>query len=378
MNHYNLPYLILLFIYLLLSFYERKSKNKNNIRILCGFLFLFFFGFRGFIGTDWHNYYIHYNNLNNLSFFQSGFEPGYFLISKFAKTIGLNFHLFVFFITALDVFLLNNFLKRFSINVSFSYMVLISIFPILIIDAIRNFLAILVALQALKYIDNKSLFKQLLWLVLSSTIHYSTIVILIIFLFLNKKYIPLKTLWVLFVLGLMIYFLQINYLSEVLLFIAETIDGIYGIMINEYLASEQYNTPYGLSIGILEKIFFSILILINYYQFINNKKINPFILNSFFIYTFSFLYLNELNIMINRITLLFFYSYLIVLTHISFSKIAKSNSYIIFYITVFLLFSKTYIQYNKPIYEYKNIIFQEENYNKRINNLRNHYEFFGY
>ena len=56
---YSIPYVILVLIYGLLADYYRSTDEagKSRINMVCIAIFLFFFGFRGFVSHDWVIYY---------------------------------------------------------------------------------------------------------------------------------------------------------------------------------------------------------------------------------------------------------------------------------------------------------------------------------
>ena len=70
---YSIPYVILVLIYGLLADYYRSTDEagKSRINMVCIAIFLFFFGFRGFVSHDWVIYYpafehVYSTNLNEL------------------------------------------------------------------------------------------------------------------------------------------------------------------------------------------------------------------------------------------------------------------------------------------------------------------------
>lgn len=77
-------YLIIFFCEFILCYYAKKTKNK--VFIFISFLFpIIFIGFRYYVGTDYKNYIIFYNNCKNLSIidlFQVNWEKGALAILK--------------------------------------------------------------------------------------------------------------------------------------------------------------------------------------------------------------------------------------------------------------------------------------------------------
>ena len=68
---YTIPYLIFLSFLILLSFWEFLLKKRKNfsiikIRIIIWISFILFFGFRGFVNTDFLSYYPFFESLKTI------------------------------------------------------------------------------------------------------------------------------------------------------------------------------------------------------------------------------------------------------------------------------------------------------------------------
>ena len=115
MNFYNLPYLILVLIYVAIYFYGNSSsqlKNKSNTRFFCALLFILFFGLRGYIGSDWLNYENYYYETSLSSWTVLDYEIGFSFITKLFHDLGFSYQFYVFFLTVLQALLWNRFLKK--------------------------------------------------------------------------------------------------------------------------------------------------------------------------------------------------------------------------------------------------------------------------
>ena len=110
---YSLPYIALVLFYAILScvYVTVTDDMKRNIRILCVFVYVVFFGFRGFVGDDWTIYYpvftedIHVGNFQEFvySLEESPFEIGFTVLLIISKLI-FDDYSFLVFLTRLMIF----------------------------------------------------------------------------------------------------------------------------------------------------------------------------------------------------------------------------------------------------------------------------------
>ena len=125
---YSLPYIkifLLLFVFSIPlinknnnGFVYLKLKNYQLITVL--FSLIIFFGFRGFIDTDVHNYYRFYSdvptffNENFISYIEKNpFEIGFYFYSVFLKSLGLGYFGFQFINTLIDFIILYKFFDEY-------------------------------------------------------------------------------------------------------------------------------------------------------------------------------------------------------------------------------------------------------------------------
>ena len=98
---YSLPYIALVLFYAILScvYVTVTDDMKRNIRFLCVFVYIIFFGFRGFVGDDWTIYYpsfmdeVHVGSFQEILFTleEPPFELGFTLLTIISKLIILKY-----------------------------------------------------------------------------------------------------------------------------------------------------------------------------------------------------------------------------------------------------------------------------------------------
>ena len=141
--------------------------------------------------------------------------------------------------------------------------------------------------------------------------HFSAVLFLLIGFLLTKKL--KKSILILFFVGNIIYLLQIQWIQGILSFIADYLPHRIGLIIKAYLYSMQYSksSNFGISIGYLERIFSFILVYKKADMLEEKYNVRVFI-NCFYLFVFTYLFCSELNIVIQRIPLLFASGYYVI------------------------------------------------------------------
>lgn len=127
------------------------------------------FGFRGFVGWDWVNYYPAYQEivplfsrgyLNNYDI--GTFEGGFVTFMSVVKLISSNYHFFILICVVIDVSILHVFFKRHSSNYAFSFLIFIALYLGAELDILRNMKSIGLFLLSVKYIQQRRFLPYLL------------------------------------------------------------------------------------------------------------------------------------------------------------------------------------------------------------------------
>ncbi|MCL1669433.1 EpsG family protein [Elizabethkingia ursingii] len=370
MFDYNIPYLLLILAFLLLSLLERKEiVGKSKIRFFSGLFFFIFFGTRGLIGSDWYNYMYYFDNtsFSDIKIVED-FELGFSFLTKFLKLIGFNYNYYVLFITLIQTILFDNIIRKYSVNISLTYALFVCLFPLLIIDALRNLLSILIACQALPYIEQKKNRKAILIIVTSMFFHTTGVFFFLLFPF-SKNYIRQPYILILLVIGTFIYFFQLRFFDILI----ESLGGVFGGRI-DYLSKSvtKSDQSYGITFGIVEKYFFAYLLLKNFDVIKKTKILTPVFFNLFFIYIFIYLFFSTSESFINRFSLLFFIFYIVGIVNCIFVlKLYKQR--IILNAVILLIFIKTFLTFNNILYDYSTFIYKKDDINKRETDRFNYY-----
>ncbi|RRN77098.1 EpsG family protein [Pseudoxanthomonas sp. SGD-10] len=371
---YSFPYLLLYTFNVLLFIYERIYTNnnvlvRNRIRFLCGVSFFLFFGFRGYVGSDWFNYELSYSLTSWSQWLLSDYELGYSAIAKTFAYFKIDYFYFVSFLTGIQVLLFDRFISRYSyISVPLSYIIIIALFPILIIDLQRNFISILIVINAIPFLESNQKLKFYLYVTVSMLFHLSGIVFFFLP-FIDRSRFSQKVVLVLFLVGLVVYFLQINFYQEALSIIGKAVGGRLEYLINQSVREDEVS--YGITVGIIEKIALFLALLLFYPSVMRRA---PLMIKVGIIYLLVYLYFSTSQSFINRFANLFFWGYLVIYSVLFFAlKKYKLRSLFVWFLLLFC-FVRVYVGYDNVIYKYVNVLVEHENKMERINNRNLHYE----
>ena len=368
MEYFSLPYVAVVFVYTCLFFIYRKKSNILFLRVLCAVIYILFFGFSGLIGSDWYNYHYFYIYGSSSGRFEVGFE----YLVDICNYIGINYYGFKLLIYIIQAYLIDKVFVRYLNNkIPLFYIALIAIAPLLIIDTLRNFLGMLISYLGVYYFTNK---KHMLafGLVLLATLFHSTSILYFIFYILCGKYFNKKVIVFLLVLSIPFIFGFIN-ISSIFSNVFSLLSSFGGYYIFKYSNYLNTTSSYGLTFGMIEKVFFAVLFIIKYNDITNNKRIPPILFNFSFIYILVYFYGTSAEFLINRFSLLFVCGYIVTII-ITISSFNFKVNKLFFYSLVFmLLFLKVTLSLNNILYQYNNIIFMNDSYNDRLSNRNTYY-----
>ncbi|MEH8021231.1 EpsG family protein [Rheinheimera metallidurans] len=330
-------------------------------RIMCGFVFFSFYGLSGHIGTDWYNYLEMYNNTS------LGLEPGFTFLMNLVSVFNGNYQVFKALYFLIFIYFFNRLLKIHCISPSLAYFLLMALAPILFIDSYRNALGIVIAMQAIPRIGKIKWNTAVLWILLASLFHISSLLFLVVFVF--NKWISRKNL---LIIAVAVAFFGLFLLPNFLLDIIVEYVANYFQLEARYLYYFIDIKPYGISIGLVEKLF-SLMVMFYFYNTLKEKNTQPILFNMSFFYVLIYLTFFNFEVIINRLSLIFILPYFYVLIYSSSFASKRSNRALIlvFIFTTGLL--KVALSYSSEIYKYDNVLIEPDAINKRVTVRDKHY-----
>ena len=191
-------YIGLALLYLLLSFVklEKSLNKKSKSRYIFLLLLIPFFlaAFRGIdVGNDTYTYFRMYRNVglysNYFNFMaRTRLEPGYSLLMFGFQWLGASYEVFQVFCEAVIFLSFNKYIKRYSENYALScFMFVVNRNLAGTMNTMRMWLAIAIILNAIPYIKDRKLIKFLLVVLAASTMHYTALLFVLVYLMADIK-----------------------------------------------------------------------------------------------------------------------------------------------------------------------------------------------
>lgn len=366
---YALMTLFLLFLYGINREKKKLSGHDSKYLLLVGyFLLLIFFGLRGFVMTDFVNYYPYFDSIDGIDsipeiIMSKGWEPGFILYTYLCKSIFPNYFAWNFISCLIDLSLLYVVLKKYSCNHFFSLIVFFVVGGIpLEMNVLRNAKAIFIFLIAIKYIEERRLVPYIAMILLAMTFHVSAVLYIPFYFFIHKK-MPKWTLFVVFVFGCIILFGHISILSNIINQIPIDLigDNRAGYLVAQYLG--ETNT-YGLSLGSIERVITYITLSYIYIRIIPNEDSDIIFYNFYFLLFIVFFYFYESHVIVQRIQYMLIPCFWIVYPSL-FKNLRQIGLGRMRYIFIGLLFIKVFLFGSAPEDRYENLLFGIDSYEQR-------------
>lgn len=373
---YCLAFCVILFFEFIPKECGLAIKKYSPSFFVLSFLILFI-GLRGFIVTDWVNYYPYFEE-KVPTFFDNGkvgkfingypWEKGFLVYSVIMKTICKNYFFFQFFSFLFDLAAIHitfsRYIQRKYFPLAYAFFFVFQGF-VMEVNLLRNSKAIMLFLLSIPYLQNRSFFKYLLLNILGGMFHVSGFLYIPLYFVLNRNF-NRKAILVLFVTGILFFFCRIKIISLAISAVAPFLSGTrFGSMISAYgLISNKFSS-YSIGVGFLERTL-SFFLLFHFQPSLveKNKNLTPFI-DLLYIFLFCYLYLAEIEIFIERITMLFVAAYWIVFPSIyGLLKKDKKKLFILLFAVYGIL--KMLVQCDEPNYSYTNILYEAPDYSERL------------
>lgn len=373
---YSVPYILIILIFGLLSILWTNTESESNKRIyslICIAIFIFFFGFRGFICDDWINYYpafqncaLEYVRFNPLEYnIEWGFEPGFTLLMCFTKSIVDNYHFLVFVCTIINTTLLLLFLKGRVDNIPFGFVIFLTFGGyVMSTNLLRNSIAILIYINSIRFIENRKLLPYLGMCFLASTFH-TTALLYIPFYFI-VKYRYNKWIYIgVFAIANVIFLLHIPIITTIVMHVFSDAGTLVQAKLDSYTSGNMAEMK-TLSIGYLERLFSGVLIICYYDKLCTLREENKIFINFFLLYILASFLLSEFSEISLRTSYLFTFAYWILWIDLKdcFSIVSNKTLYISF-ISLYCIL-KMIGNTNLVTSEYDNVLFGAKTYEERL------------
>ena len=318
---FAIPYLIVMLILAVLALTQGRvsQRLRDRMWLPCGVMLLLFFGLRGFVGDDWMGYKPVYDNiklsdihLNVFGHYNFRYEPGFALLAYIVRQIGGRdgFFFFQFVVALLQLTLLIRFLRRYADNLPFSLIVFLAMSGIImLINMMRNTLAILIFLNGLHYITERRPWPYFITCVVAMSFHISSLLFIPLYFFLHRSLNKWAYLTI-FVLGNLVVLLKVPIFSMGIGAIADLVGGKIATMVNAYIEdSHMAALSFTISIGYLERVGTGILIFLFWDKLLSLRRENAMFINAMVFYFFFYFFFSEIREVGHRLGDLFIFGY---------------------------------------------------------------------
>jgi hypothetical protein len=184
-----------------------------------------------------------------------------------------------------------------------------------------------------------------------------------------------KYLWIIFIVGNFIAIFKIRYLFPIISLISVYLpDGAILVKTLSYVNSDIFNGFYGITTGHIERCLMYILICSFSDKLLKSHEFNKYFVNSYVFYFISFTFFSEFSILVERLTLLFAFSYWLLCPNIF--EILPTRRFKQYYMAFFFVFAflKITVATNDITMKYSNILWSTEDRYSREREIKNYME----
>lgn len=360
---YSVPYvLLILFLFLCCysaNYFRKKDEAEIGQRIeIVGVIVSFiFFAFRGYIWTDVMTYYPEFQNCSWSDF--TNFDPTQFreplflLLEVSCKVFFNSYSVLVFFIAAIDFWLLFHFLRRYSFDVLLGFAIFLSFSGMeIMINLQRNSIAIFIFLNAIQYIEERKPWKYTGMCMLALGFHFTAIFYFPMY-FLLKLRTNRWTYIAIFLFGQAVFLLKISIFSNILGMI-----GIGGDFVqNKIDAYSEASGTMGIGLGFFERLLTAGLVFCYYNKLQEIRKANLIFINALLVYFLCIALFSDLTEVSKRLAFLFIFSYWVIWGDLIKCFYYENNRKLFIAFLTCYCIVKTVTTINQPVQQYENFLF---------------------
>lgn len=351
------------------------ANEQRRVRILpprtagwAAFAIIFLFiGLRGHLYSDFINYFPFYAQLPTLTHLDLSatqgylFEPGFVVYSSLVKSLGIGYFGWVAVSALLDLWVFRLTFRRYTDSVVLPFLFFMAYNGLVIeFNLMRNAKAMDLFLLSLPYLRERKALRYMLLNLLGTTFHLSSVAYLPLYFLLHR---PMRAWlrWGGIVFANVIFLGGIGFISDVV----ESLDIFRAMAFYEKLSGHAAHSTagYALSFGHLERTFAIVLFTALYRRLRRQRADNLIFYNALWIYYISFLLCHEVEVLANRIPMLFAFGYWILYANVATLRFRWRQ--VILLIAILLALAKITTANLSPPARYENILFHSPDYNAR-------------
>lgn len=357
-----IPYIFFVIICFMTHYYSNSAvllKRANDVFIFV--ILILFFGFRGYVFTDYLVYKPWFENiLSDVTIIVGHntwpwFEKGFVLYSSIIKYFTEDYLIYQLIDGIVDVLLLSACLKYFEARRPINIMIFLAMSGmVMFFDTLRNSKAILIFFYSLRYINDRKPLRYYLCCLLAFYFHSSGIIYFLCYPILRRKI--NRNWYIIFcILSFFMGLFSSLFLKLLLLPLRYVLPLHFAELIQTYvLKASDYSTSRFISFGVIEKFLSLILVIVNFEKLQKDKQ-TYLLIKVFLLYFCSYFILSGLKEISNRISMLFICSYWVLIPRII--SVQKKNNQGIYAICILFYCVLKMGLYSKPLQAYENWLF---------------------
>lgn len=316
-------YLVIFLILTLLSVLNIQFSDKLTNQVLVPFASLILIavaGLRYETGGDWDSYTDLFNDFPRWDqimvhpglLFAENVEEGFVLLCTCIKALGGNIQHLFFVVTTINITLISIASYRYT---KYPLVALMCYFGILYMQLemiyIRQATAVALCFFALQYIDRKSIWKYMTFILLACLFHRVSVLMIPLYFVLGRKF-PTWMYLAVIGIGAALMLIGIPWIKSIFLTVAGLLGENYADKADLYVEESLFAVSRKLSIGFILNILILIVVMIFHDQ-IDSKRYGTVMLNMYFLSLVLYYYCYELVEVSNRTRYFFFIGVIILL-----------------------------------------------------------------
>lgn len=370
---YPTPYILLVMLYGALGYLHYRLEDeqlKDYCNAAAAAAFVLFFGFRGFLLTDWILYYPYYMGLewaDVTDFFtpgKQGLEPGFALLAMVCKTLSFSsYHFLEFVITGFVLTCLYRFFRRYTGNVALGLMIFIAFNGVgVTCNLLRNSIAIGIFLLAIPFMEQRRPLPYYLLCLLALSFHISALVYLPLYLFFHR----FPSRWV-----YLAVFVVANVAFVTRFSIVEQLLELMGLSGDAAIKADAYTGKMTtavavFSLGYMERLLTGTLVIVYHDKLKALHNGSGVIVNGVFMYLIMFFFFSQYDVLAQRFTFLFGFGYWVIWIDLMRCFYYANNRRLLAGLVMAYCLLRTWTIYNAPDFMYENVLTGARSYNERI------------
>ncbi len=365
-----IPYLLLVVILYILYLIEKGKYRVISKKgaIWTAYIIVFWFiGFRTFIMSDFIVYFNLFKSIPNIfhineyNFNKSSYEVGFIIYTSLIKGLTSDYFVWVGINTLIDMCVFAFFFKKYCKSMILPLIFFIAFNGLLIeFNLYRNVKGIDCFLLSIPYLQRKKALPYIALNTLGTLFHYSSIIYIPLYFILSRE-MPKWLIWGGIVVANILFLFDIGIIN---LIISQLPISDFIIIYNKLAGYQSSAIEVGFSVGYFERLIAILLFSIFYNKLISHNKANIIFYNCFWIYYMSYLVFYEVRVFVERIPMLFIFSYWVLYPALIYVKTRYIN--LIKTWSVLIVTLKIYSTFSLESARYENQLWATPDYDKAV------------